>query len=70
MKGLDSDNFTGPKFAQFLKGRFEKDVDIVLSPSFGVSREFPPEERGFVGRIFYRHAAGRCAQVLPGTNRA
>lgn len=52
---LDADNFTGPKFAQFLKSRFERDVDIVLSPSFRVSREFPPEERGFVGRISLSH---------------
>ncbi|PCI55363.1 MAG: hypothetical protein COB36_06985 [Alphaproteobacteria bacterium] len=48
---LDADNYTGPKFAQFLKHNFENKVDIIMSPSFSISREFPPEGRGFVGRI-------------------
>jgi len=48
---LDADNWTGAGFAQALAMRFKKTPNIILSPSFGVSRHFPSQERGFVGRI-------------------
>lgn len=48
---LDADNFTGKGFSRFLSKQFSNDMDIVISPSHKVSRYFPPEERGFAGRI-------------------
>lgn len=48
---VDADNSIGVGFSAFLEAQFSKDMNIVMNPSHGVSRHFPPEERGFFGRI-------------------
>lgn len=48
---LDADNFTGPRFGEALAAFFKKYPASIISPSHVVSRAFPPEERGFFGRM-------------------
>lgn len=48
---LDADNYAGPNFAGALADFFSKHDNAILSPSHRVSRNFPPEERGFFGRM-------------------
>ncbi len=57
---LDADNYTGHGFASFLKTQYSDNMNIIISPSHRVSRLYPPQERGFGGKIsisarnFYR----------------
>jgi hypothetical protein len=53
---LDADNFTGPHFAAALADFFKKYPESVINPSHRISRAFPPEERGFFGRIAIRRS--------------
>lgn len=48
---LDADNYAGKNFAGALADFFSKHENAILSPSHRVSRHFPPEERGFFGRM-------------------
>lgn len=48
---LDADNFTGEGFAAYLRSVFKKDDNVVLNPSHRVSKLFPPDDRGFFGRV-------------------
>lgn len=48
---VDADNFTGPRFANFLADIFEDDRDVIVHPAFQRVKEKPLEERGFYGRI-------------------
>ncbi len=48
---LDADNFLGEGFAEFLQRNFLDDLDIVINPSHRVSKYFPPDDRGFFGRV-------------------
>ena len=48
---LDSDNFLGKGFSLFLAKVFREYPDSIINPSHKVSRFFPADERGFLGRI-------------------
>ena len=48
---VDADNFTGPRFANFLADIFEDDKGVIVHPAFQRVKEKPLEERGFYGRI-------------------
>lgn len=51
---LDSDNFTGHRFADYLASVFRKFPDSVVNPSLRVSKMFDHSERGFFGRLIIR----------------